>query len=160
MEEIKEENHNDDNFGSEIQSDKSPNSGNYMDNKRDSKKRFSKLHKITEIISLQNPFDAQVQYYCKKYGFNEKELRAIKKSFDQIAEKGLMTMEQFKESLGLIGLNEDFVRKIWYVISGGGPESQASFEDFLKYLKVLMNGTQYEKLLYSIQTLVRDIWLV
>lgn len=46
-----------------------------------------------------------MSYYKRNYGFSEKELDLIKKRFDTISKKkGKMSKENFRESLGLLGL--------------------------------------------------------
>ncbi len=40
----------------------------------------------------------------KKYNFNLEEIEIIKKRFDKFAEKGYMSRKNFRESLGILGL--------------------------------------------------------
>lgn len=47
----------------------------------------------------------KMSFYRKQYGFSEKELELIRKRFDTISKKkGKMNKDNFRESLGLLGL--------------------------------------------------------
>lgn len=60
--------------------------------------------------------------------------------FDNISEKGILTCQTFKDSLGLMGLDNYLVDRIFNLIDEDN-DGKASFEDFVKYLNVLMNGS-------------------
>jgi Ca2+-binding EF-hand superfamily protein len=63
-----------------------------------------------------------------------------------------MTKEAFKDSLGILGLENCLVERI-YILIDEDQDGKASFEDFLKYLYILINGTKLEQALWSFKML-------
>ena len=83
-----------------------------------------------------------------QYGFSEDEIMDIKQRFDNISEKGILTKALFRDSLGLLGLNEFMSERIFKLIDINNND-KANFEDFLRYLFVLINGTDLDKAMWS-----------
>jgi 1-phosphatidylinositol-4-phosphate 5-kinase len=89
------------------------------------------------------------------YGFSEEEVYDIKKRFDDISEKGILTKMLFRYSLGLLGLNESVAQRIFKMIDIDN-DDKANFEDFLRYLSVLISGNDIEKALWSFKFMSDD----
>ena len=67
--------------------------------------------------SFNTVFDTQgLKLLAEQFGFNFKEIQEIKSRFDSISADGVLTKELFKESLGLLGLNDYLTEKIFKLI--------------------------------------------
>lgn len=70
----------------------------------------------------------------------------IKKSFEKISAKGVLTKENFRESLGLLGLEPGcFLADRIFVALDENNDGFLDYDDFLKYLNTLTNGFDKEK---------------
>lgn len=68
------------------------------------------------------------------------------------SDKSTLTLQGFKNSLGLMGFDNYLVNRIFSLLDTNG-DGIVTFEDFLNYLKILINGTQLEKALWSFRML-------
>lgn len=76
----------------------------------------------------------------------------MKLRFDKISNKGMLTLQDFKNSLGIMGRDSSLIERIYRLID----EEQrgwADFEGFLRYLSVLLNGSKTEKAMLSFKIL-------
>ncbi|KAL4472082.1 hypothetical protein ABPG72_001080 [Tetrahymena utriculariae] len=88
----------------------------------------------------------------KKYKFSVNEIKILKSRFDVISKKGILTLQNFKDNLGIMGKDNNFVDRIFKLMDENGTE-KAVFEDYLRYLSQLLNGNQNEKAKLSFKIL-------
>lgn len=82
--------------------------------------------------------------------FSNEELLAIKARFDLVSDKGYMTKQQFRDSLGILGLEPYLSERIFNHICDNG---RLLFDDWLRYLNMLLNGSPTDKALWSFRLL-------
>ncbi|KAM3139717.1 hypothetical protein pb186bvf_008175 [Paramecium bursaria] len=87
--------------------------------------------------------------------FNKDELLLIKQRFDKFADKNILKAHQFRDSLGLLGLEQQLSDRIFAQIDSD-KDGQINFENFLQYLNMLLNGTPEEKALFSFKLLTQN----
>lgn len=87
-----------------------------------------------------------------KFRFSLDELLLLKSQFDAISTKSSLTLENFRQSLGLFGLpNAPFLSERIFSIIDNNSDGSADFVDYLSYLDTLLNGTDTEKAHQSFQ---------
>lgn len=64
----------------------------------------------------------------------------------------MLTLDDFKDSLGIMGRDNSLVERIYFLMDEKHV-GIAYFEDFLRYLSVLLNGTKTEKAMLSFKIL-------
>lgn len=73
--------------------------------------------------------------------------------FDKIShKKGVLTLQDFKDSLGVMGRDNSLIERI-YALIDEERRGFAEFEDFLRYLSVLLNGSKMDKARLSFKIL-------
>ena len=72
--------------------------------------------------------------------FSNKEIELIKKRFNAITKKGEINYQQFKESMGILGLDHAtfLLDRIFYIISDG--KNSFSLNQYIQYLDLAMFG--------------------
>ncbi|CAD8151009.1 unnamed protein product [Paramecium pentaurelia] len=85
---------------------------------------------------------------AKQYSFTQEEIIMLKNRFDRLCDRGMMTKQQFRDSLGILGLEQFLAERIFNQIDGN-KDGVIMFEDFVKYLSMLLNGSTIDKALWS-----------
>ena len=120
----------------------------------------------------------QSEILQRKFKFSEKELLLIKKrffsiffdflkfplinpvfskSFAKISKNGLLTAENFRDSLGLLGLEPaSFLSDRIFAAIDENCDKIVDFSDFLRYLNIMINGTEKEKALLSFRIIDKE----
>ncbi|CAK68727.1 unnamed protein product (macronuclear) [Paramecium tetraurelia] len=84
----------------------------------------------------------------RRIGFSEKEIKKIRQSirFLKLAQIGYINYQQFRESLGIMGLaNAEFLSLRLFHVIDIEDSNKITFEDFLNYLNILVNGNKQQK---------------
>lgn len=80
--------------------------------------------------------------------FDKSDLEKIKKEFTNVCDGEYMTFEQFRTSLGLLG-SEDFFAKRLFLLIDTNSDDKISVEEYWHYLDTLINGTTAERSLFG-----------
>lgn len=83
-------------------------------------------------------------------GLSVKEVSALKERFEKIAPKGFMTREQFKLTLGMLGMTpNDYIPNRMFVVFDANGDGVLTFEEYLRSFAVLLRGTEDDRLRLS-----------
>jgi len=82
-----------------------------------------------------------------KSRFTQKELQLLEKRFNKLAKaKGNLTKDEFRESLGLLGLEHaTFLSDRLFNIVDERCDKIIDFMEFMQYLAIVLNGSDNEK---------------
>lgn len=61
---------------------------------------------------------------------------------------GRMNYNQFRKGLGLLGREESFLTRLFYILDQD-EDGSLTFDDYLMYLDTIMNGTEIQKARFS-----------
>lgn len=93
----------------------------------------------------------------QSYQFNEREILVIKHRFIKISKnnkEGILTKNQFRNSIGILGLEHStFLSDRIFELLDSRHDGNAKFEDFVKYMSVLVHGNSYQKAQQSFKML-------
>mgnify|MGYP001048626800 CR=1 FL=1 len=91
-----------------------------------------------------------------KYRFGAKELYQYKQRFDRMAKNGIFTLESFRQNMGLLGLKSTsaITDRIFRVMDQTN-QGNVSFEEFLEYMDVLINGSSEERAYQSFRLIAQ-----
>ena len=108
------------------------------------KKAGNKIQKITR--------DQIEKKACIKFRFNDQQLYEFTNRFESIAYNGDMTHKQYRESLGLLGVDSlSFMAdRIFRVMDKNGSNTIDLIE-YLKYIDIMMYGDDEERMSQSFQ---------
>ena len=79
-----------------------------------------------------------------QYAFTDDQVQNFKHRFQQICPNELMNYEEFRHSLGLLGREESFISRIFYLIDED-KDGYIDQQNFLNYLNIIVNGSAFEK---------------
>ena len=81
--------------------------------------------------------------------FSIEDLQNIRKDFLKVCNEGeLMDYDQFRTSLGLLGAEDFFARRLFAIIDLNG-DQHVGFEEYSRYLHTIFNGTTAQKSLFG-----------
>jgi 1-phosphatidylinositol-4-phosphate 5-kinase len=100
----------------------------------------SKFKKLPQMDGI------QLATLCQLYRFSPQELLLYKKRFERMSLGNFVTLERFRENMGLLGLESTAViaDRIFALMDKTGRGS-VIFEEYLDYMDILMHGTAEER---------------
>lgn len=82
----------------------------------------------------------------QKFRFSVQELLQYQNRFSRISKRKEMTLKQFRQSMGLLGLEStSLLADRIFICMDKSQKNKVSFEEFLEYMDVVMHGNKEEK---------------
>lgn len=93
---------------------------------------------------------------CQQYRFSPQELLLYKKRFERMSLGNSVTLERFRENMGLLGLESTAViaDRIFALMDKTG-RGMVTFEEYLDYMDILMHGNAEERAEQSFNLITR-----
>ena len=83
-------------------------------------------------------------------GLSQKEVHALHARFRKIAPKGFMTRDQFKHTLGMLGMTpNDYIPNRMFSVFDSNGDGVLTFSEYLESFAVLLRGTEEERMQLS-----------
>ena len=88
--------------------------------------------------------EAQTQ---RRFRFNNQQLYEFTQRFESMASNGKMSYKQYRESLGLFGMESlSFMADRMFTVMDRQRNSYLQLQDYLSYIDVMMYGDEEERL--------------
>jgi len=92
----------------------------------------------------------QLEELCEKTKLTQKEVRALYSRFRRLAPNGVLTKEQFRQTMGVLGVTGDtFIPDRMFKVFDADQDEKLSFQEFATSLAIMIRGTEDEKLRLS-----------
>ena len=89
---------------------------------------------------------------AQRTGLSAKEVRALQERFFKIAPRGYMTREQFRSTLGMLGMTpNDYLPNRMFAVFDADKDGVLTFAEYLKSFAVLLRGSEEERMKLSFQ---------
>ena len=99
--------------------------------------RLSRLGRLMQTLSSQT-------------GLNMKEIKALKERFDKIAPRGSMSEDQFKQTLGMLGMTpNDYIPNRMFSVFDSNGDGVLTFEEYVRAFAVLLRGSEEDRMRLS-----------
>jgi 1-phosphatidylinositol-4-phosphate 5-kinase len=80
-------------------------------------------------------------------GLSVKEIRALRERFSKIAPRGHMSREQFKQTLGMLGMTpNDYIPNRMFSVFDSNGDNTLTFEEYLRAFAILLRGSEEARL--------------
>jgi len=91
-----------------------------------------------------------IESLSEETGLSVKEITALRERFSKIAPKGYMSLDQFQQTLGMLGMtpNNYIPQRMFSVFDSNGDKS-LTFEEYLRAFAVLLRGSEENRLRLS-----------
>lgn len=91
-----------------------------------------------------------MQTLVAQTGLNLKEIKALKERFEKIAPKGSMSEEQFKQTLGMLGMTpNDYIPNRMFSVFDSNGDGVLTFEEYVRAFAVLLRGSEEDRMRLS-----------